>query len=112
LKQEFSLKPHLQELAKRLRQLEFERARGNLPALEQIEQETDAAILQKWGWIGTIVFSLIAFAAMPLAIGILQGMLPRVAGNILWAITKILMGTSLLMFAASIYFTIGLDLDR
>jgi hypothetical protein len=109
LKQEFSLKQYLHDAARILRQHESERVRGNLEALEQIEHTPDAILLRKWGWISTLVGAVLSFFIMPCFLGILQHMVPPLVAGLLWALTKVFMGLSLLMMAASIYFTIGLS---
>lgn len=98
-------------VAAKLRKIECERARGNLALLEQVEQTPDASLLQKWGWITTICLSLLSFFGMPLFIGVVQSFLPAALASLVWTVTKGLMGMSLLMFAFSIYFTIGFKSD-
>lgn len=112
MKQGFSFKPYLHDVAQKLRQHESERARGNLSLLEHVEHTSDETLLRKWGWISTIVGAIFSFLVMPFAISILQPFVPELFDKILWAVAKVSMGMSLLMFAASIYFTIGLDSDN
>ncbi len=111
LKQGFSLKLYLIEVAKLLRQHEAERARGDLATLEALEHTTDATLLRKWGWISTIVGAGFAFLVLPLTIGLIQRHIPEWLNLLLWAVAKTSMGMSMLMFAASVYFTVGLNSD-
>ena len=112
MKPEFSFKQYLPVLAQKLRRYECERARGNLNALENIEQPRDEALLQKWGWISTIGAVVVAFFVMPFVTGVLQSFLPALISNFFWAVTKGLMGMSLIMVGLSIYFTIGQHSDK
>ena len=98
---------YAKRLAVRLRQLEAERARGNLAQLEELEHTTDITLLKKWGWITTMAGAGVSFIALPFIIGVVQHFLPEIICQFLWAFVKLAMGMSLLMFAASIYFTIG-----
>ncbi len=103
------LKQYLHEVAQKLRQHECERARGNLAVLESIEHTTDASLLRKWGWISTFVGAIFAFFVMPLAITIFQPFVSGPIDNMLWAVAKVSMAMALLMFGASIYFTLVLS---
>lgn len=101
------LEHYLKEVATRLRQHEAERIRGDLALLEELEHTTDMTLLRKWGWISSIIGAIGSFVAFPLLLGVIQHFLPEWLGNTLWTIAKVAMGLSLLMFAASVYFTIG-----
>ncbi len=111
MKQEFSFKQYLKDVASQLRQHEAERARGDLHCLEDLEHTTDATLLRKWGWISTIVGTAFSFLVLPLAIGLIQRHIPEWLNLLLWAVAKTSMGMSMLMFAASVYFTVGLQSD-
>ena len=105
------LQQYLSEVAKKLRQHEANRARGDIGSLEALEHTTDATLLRKWGWVSTIVGAGFAFLVMPLTIGLIQRYVPEWLNLLLWAVAKTSMGMSMLMFAASVYFTVGLNSD-
>lgn len=104
----FSKERYLKEVAQKLRQVEAERIRGDLIKLEELEHTTDATLLRKWGWISAIVGAIFSFFILPLIIGLVQHFLSEWLSQFLWAIAKVSMGMSLLMFAASVYITIKL----
>lgn len=109
MSKEFSLDQYIHDMASYLRKYEAERLRGNLTQLEDLENTSDTALLRKWAWISSICGALFSFFGMPLLLGLLQSLLPFYVGQFLWAFVKVSMGMSLLMFAASIYFTIGMS---
>lgn len=112
MKPKFSLEEYLIEVAKRLRQHEAERARGNLTQLEELEHTTDATLLRKWGWLSTIIGAVFSFLLLPFVLGIIQPFVPEMLSLFLWAVVKVSMGMSLLMLAVSIYFTIGYQSEK
>ncbi len=108
----FSGKEYLKEVAKVLRQREAETARGDLARLEYLENTTDEMLLRKWGWISTIVGAIASFFLLPLFIGLIQHFLPEWLSLLLWSLAKVSMGICLLMFAVTIYFTIGFGAEK
>lgn len=81
--------------------------RGDLSRLEQLDSTTDDYLLKKWSWISAITGVAGSFLAAPFLLSILVPLLPELVGQLLWAVVKVCMGLSLLMFCAAIYFTIN-----
>ncbi len=111
MKEGFSFQLYLKDVAVILRKHEAEKVRGDLKCLENLEHTTDATLLRKWGWISTIVGTIFSFLVLPIIIGLIQRHIPDWLNLLLWAIAKTSMGMSMLMFAASVYFTVGLRSD-
>ena len=109
---DFSLDQYIKDAAIFLRKYEAERLRGNIAQLEDLENTSDIALVRKWAWISAICGALFSFLAMPLLLGLVQSLLPFMLTQFLWAFVKVSMGMSLLMFAAAIYFTIGMSSER
>ncbi|MBX9685930.1 MAG: hypothetical protein K2X27_04460 [Candidatus Obscuribacterales bacterium] len=111
MKANLSKEEYFKLLATRLRQIEAERARGDMAKLEDLEQTTDATLLRKWTLVSAIVGAAGSFFLMPLLISVVQPFIPEWADTLLWSIAKVSMGLALLMFGAAIYFTLGMNQD-
>lgn len=98
--------PYLREIARRLRQFEAEKARGDLSKLEELDQLPDIILLRKWAWMCSIVFCGFAFLAMPLIISIFQPFMPEGLNTFVWAFAKTAMATALLLLGTTVYLTI------
>lgn len=101
-----STEKYLKEVALWLRSKEAERARGNPAALEELELTNDSTLLRKWSWISAMSGAAFSFLILPLLLGLLHSLLPEIVDKFLWAIAKVCMGLSLLMFLTSFYFTV------
>lgn len=104
---EFNLENHLKQVAQLVREKEAYMRRGDLAALQELDELTDEYLLRKWAWVAAIVGVIASFAVVPLVLGVIGGFLPVFVRELFWAFAKVSMGVSLLMFCAAIYFTMG-----
>jgi hypothetical protein len=107
LSQKFSFQQYRLDLANAIRSKEADMCRGDLSRLEQLDSTTDDYLLKKWSWISAITGAASSFLAAPFLLSIFVPLLPELVGQLLWAVVKVCMGLSLLMFCAAIYFTIS-----
>jgi hypothetical protein len=89
-----------------LRTLEAKSSAGDAYKLERLENISDADLLRKWLWLGTICGSLLFFLALPVIASLLAKILPFLLMEILWTFVKAGMGLVVIMGGLSIYLTI------
>lgn len=106
MSEKFSVQKFKKDVVVELRSKEAEMCRGNLSRLEQLDSTTDEYLLKKWSWTSAVAGAIFSFFLCPLVLGVLTAILPKLMSEFLWALAKVCMGMSLLMFCAAIYFTI------
>lgn len=106
MSEKFSFQQFKKDVARELRNKEADMCRGSLSRLEQLESTTDEYLLKKWTWTSAVTGAIFSFVVCPFALSIFTPIFPHLLSEILWAVAKVCMGLSLLMFCAAIYFTI------
>ncbi len=96
---------YVKQVSAFLREREANIRRGQPQNLQLLDQMTDLDLIKKWSWMSSIVGSLVSFAALPLAAMVLGSFLPVLLNHFVWAVIKVCMGLSCVMFAVAAYFT-------
>jgi hypothetical protein len=103
--EKFSLARYKREVAAYIREKQAHMARGQLPALQALESRSDDELLQRWAWTSAISGAIFSFLFAPLALSLLHNLVPYLLVKLLWAVTQVCMGLTLLMFGVAVYFT-------
>lgn len=92
-------------VAARLREREANSMRGQPEQLRQLELTTDLDLLKKYSWTAAIIAAGVTFIAAPLAASVFRLFLPQILIQLLWAVVKLGMAFSCILFGLAAYFT-------
>lgn len=99
------LEDYKRKVAHYLREREAGMYRGQLDRLSALDLASDEDLIRKWSWKSAIVGIIASFAALPLGINVIGIFLPFELVQFLWAIDKVCMALTIVMFCVALYFT-------